>query len=83
MSPLVYPVFRQGLRLKERMSLGGSNLDKELAELKDLIKIAETASPPDAQGESNERYLGIGYPWPAGWMNSSFSPRIRPGRLNG
>jgi len=68
---LVYPVFRYGLRLKERLRLGRFNMAQEQAELKRLIKAAEAAGPPEASSGAGERYLGVGYPL-ACWLDDVF-----------
>ena len=74
---LVYPVFRYGLRLKERLRRGQlASLDEramlnEQAELKKLIKAADSAGGRGAPGEPGESFLGIGYPL-ACWLDEVF-----------
>jgi type VI secretion system protein ImpK len=68
---LVYPVFRHGLRLRERLRLGKFSMDQEQAELKRLVKNAEMASPPEPKGYAGEQYLGVGYPLVC-WLDELF-----------
>lgn len=68
---LVYPVFRHGLRLKERLRLGKFDMHQEQAELSRLVRNAEVAGPAEPPGRSSEQYLGIGYPLLC-WLDEMF-----------
>lgn len=68
---LVYPVLRYGLRLKEHLRLGPLDMRHEQAELRRLIKAADTASARSGSGEGGDSYLGIGYPL-ACWLDELF-----------
>jgi type VI secretion system protein ImpK len=71
LATLVYPAFRHGLRLKERLRLGRFDMHQEQAELKRLVKNAEAASLPDPGGPAGTAYLGAGYPL-ACWLDEIF-----------
>jgi type VI secretion system protein ImpK len=74
---LVYPVFRYGLRLQERLrrgqvaSVGEQTMLAEQTELKKLIKAADAAPGRSEAGEPGESFLGIGYPL-ACWLDEVF-----------
>jgi type VI secretion system protein ImpK len=66
---LVYPIFRHGLRLKERLGRGEKfNMRNEQAELKRLFRFSDGASPG---GESADAFLGVRYPL-ACWLDEIF-----------
>jgi type VI secretion system protein ImpK len=68
---LVYPVFRHGLRLKQRLRFGQLDLRAEQAELRRLVKAADGATSRPGAGEPADDFLGVGYPL-ACWLDETF-----------
>lgn len=67
---LVFPIFRHGLRLKERLRRGEKcAMRGEQAELKRLFRISEAAAA--AAAEPSDAFLGVRYPL-ACWLDEIF-----------
>jgi type VI secretion system protein ImpK len=69
---LVYPIFRQGLRIKDRLRRGENlQMRNEQSELRKLFRIPEggVAGAPPATGD--EVFLGVRYPM-ACWLDDFF-----------
>ena len=68
---LVFPIFRHGLRLKERLRRGEKcGLGSEQAELKRLFRVSEGAASA-AAAEPPDAFLGVRYPL-ACWLDEIF-----------
>jgi type VI secretion system protein ImpK len=69
---LVLPIFRHGLRLKQRLRHGEKcTLGDEQAELKRLFRSSKAATNAPSTKDSSEAFLGIRYPL-ACWLDEIF-----------